>query len=176
MSLSTGKSATERQSDAGNPQAALEAMVANGQGIDINGFLPVSIRFNPATYYQKYARVPGDYDTDYRNFVLTGNQTEALKSLTRFTQQRQISLVFVNLPLTRDYLDPIRRRYEEEFRQYLTRLAPQLGFYFRDLGFQSPLTRSDYFSDPSHLNRYGAFAVSRQLAQDSMIPWQKLKP
>lgn len=176
LSLLTGKPRSEQQADGGNPQAALEAIMVNGQSIDVHGFLPVSIRFNPATYYQKYARVPGDYDTDYRNFTLAGHQIEALKSLTKFMQKHQISLVFVNLPLTRDYLDPTRRRHEEEFRQYLTRLAPQLGFFFRDLGLQRPLTRPDYFSDPSHLNRYGAFAVSRQLAQDSMVPWQQTKP
>jgi hypothetical protein len=33
------------------------------------------------------------------------------------------------------------------------------------------VNKNDYFSDPSHLNRYGAYTVSNQLAQDPMIPW-----
>jgi hypothetical protein len=33
-----------------------------------------------------------------------------------------------------------------------------------------PEVRSS-FSDPSHLNRYGAIKVSQRLAQDPMIPW-----
>ena len=52
--------------------------------------------------------------------------------------------------------------------------ATQKGLIFRDLS-QLLLTKSDYFSDPSHLNRYGAYKVSNQLAQDPMIPWPTKK-
>lgn len=156
------------------PAAANSApsLTSDGEGmIDIEGFLPLSIQFNPVTYYQKYARVPGDYDTDYEAFSLQGVQTEALVHLAEFTKTRQIPLVFVNLPLTQEYLDPIRKQHEQAFQAHLLSLAPQLGIAFRDLS-GALTTQSNYFSDPSHLNRYGAYEVSRRLAQDVMIPWQ----
>jgi hypothetical protein len=50
--------------------------------------------------------------------------------------------------------------------------ATESDFIFRDLG-QVWTNRYDYFSDPSHLNRYGAYQVSLRLAQDPMIPWPR---
>lgn len=151
------------------------SLPSEGQGmIDINGFLPLSNQFNPATYYQTYARVSGDYDSDYESFRLEGRQLEALDNLVRFTRARQIPLVFVNLPLTADYLDPVRREYEFEFQQQLRSLAAAKQFVYLDLS-QLWITENDYFSDPSHLNRYGAYAVSQQLAQAAMIPWEKAR-
>jgi len=149
-------------------------VLAQGQDrVDVDGFLALSIRFNPATYHQKYARVSGDYDSDYESFNLEGQQTEALAALAQYGRERQIPVVFVNLPLTQDYLDPTRKRHEIEFQQSLLRLAPQLGFIYRDLSHQPGLSQPDYFSDPSHLNRYGAYEVSRYLARDVMIPWRQ---
>ena len=46
------------------------------------------------------------------------------------------------------------------------------SFAFRDLSEQWT-TQYRYFSDPSHLNRYGAYALSLKLAQDAKIPWRK---
>jgi hypothetical protein len=152
----------------GNPQPA----TADTQSLmDFDGFLPLSVRFNPATYYQEYARVPGDYDSDYESFRIAGNQAEALQSLLQFTQSRKIPIVFVNLPLTQEYLDPVRAGYEQEFKQYMLELSvSQPGFIFKDLG-QLWLDQHDYFSDPSHLNRYGAYEISDRLAQDPLVPW-----
>ncbi len=135
-----------------------------------NGFLPIDIRFNPDTYFQKHAKVSGYYDSDYQDFKLTGEQTVALKNLIEFSKVRNINLVFVNMPLTEDYLDPVRKGYEQEFRQYMQQLAAQTGLIFRDNSLLWPEARES-FSDPSHLNRYGAVAVSKRLAQDPMIPW-----
>ncbi|XZN94363.1 MAG: hypothetical protein ACM65K_15825 [Microcoleus sp.] len=135
-----------------------------------NGFLPIDVRFNPDTYFEKHARVSGYYDSDYQDFKLIGEQTVALKNLLEFTKVRNINLVFVNMPLTEDYLDPVRTAYEQEFRQHMQQLAAQTGLIFRDNSLLWPQARES-FSDPSHLNRYGAIAVSKQLAQDPMIPW-----
>lgn len=148
------------------------AITSDGQNqVDIDGFLPLSVQFNPTTYYQKYARVSGDYDSDYDSFNLQGSQTEAMVALAEYAQAKQIPFVFVNLPLTQEYLDPVRKRHEEAFQKFMLSLAPQTGFVYRDLG--SALTaQPNYFSDPSHLNRYGAYEVSRRLAQDVLIPWQ----
>lgn len=140
--------------------------------VDFEGFLPLSERFNPATYYQKYSKVSGSYDTDYDAFRLAGEQIEALQSLTQFLDQRQITLAFVNLPLTEDYLDPVRSEAETAFIQEMIRIDAESKLIFRDLGQLWP-NRNDFFSDPSHLNRYGAYAVSQALANDPLIPWSK---
>lgn len=138
-----------------------------------NGFLAISERFDPETYYGKYIQVTGDYDKDYASFQLGGKQTTALKDLVEFTQTHDIEVVFVNMPLTENYLDPVRSNYEQEFEAYMRDLDLVLtGFTFRnlnDLGSNTP----ENFSDPSHLNRYGAIAVSQQLAKDRLIPWSK---
>ncbi|HTL89508.1 MAG TPA: hypothetical protein VL134_08900 [Leptolyngbya sp.] len=145
----------------------------DGQGlIDINGFLPISNRFNPVTYYQKYSRVAGDSDADYANFNLEGVQDQALRSLAQYAKSQEIPLVIVNLPLTQNYLDAYRRDREQEFQQYLMRLSGELGFTYRDL-LENWKDTPDFFSDPSHINRYGAYAVSTHLAKDPLIPWRK---
>jgi hypothetical protein len=84
--------------------------------------------------------------------------------------------VFVNLPLTDEYLDPVRSEYEQQFKQSVLSLSMSQagGFTFKDLGDRWT-TEHRYFSDPSHLNRYGAYAISKQLAQDPLIPWVKGK-
>ncbi len=144
--------------------------------IDLDGFLPLSIRFNPATYYQDHARVAGDYDGDYKAFQLVGKQTAALDSLVQFTAQKQIPLVFINTPLTDEYLDSYRTRSETEFLQYMVTQAERTPvMLFRNLGQLWP-QNYDYFSDPSHLNRYGAYQVSQRLAQDPLIPWPQALP
>jgi hypothetical protein len=135
-----------------------------------NGFLPVLVRFNPETYFKKHPKVSGYYDSDYQDFKLTGVQSVALKNLIEFTRVRNINLVFVNMPLTQDYLDPVRAGYEQQFRQHMTQLAAQSGLIFRDKSMLWPSAK-DFFSDPSHLNRYGAVEVAEQLARDPLIPW-----
>ncbi|MHC0065688.1 DUF1574 domain-containing protein [Nostoc sp. UIC 10890] len=140
------------------------------QSVDFDGFLPLSIRFNPARYYQKYSRVTGNYDNDYKSFQVEGQQDAAFQEVLQFAQSQKISLVFVNMPLTGDYLDPVRRQYEQEFQQYMLRLATNPNFIYRDLS-QQWIKVNDYFSDPSHLNRFGAYEVSKKLANDPMIPW-----
>jgi hypothetical protein len=149
-----------------------ETAIADIQtAVDIDGFLPLSVQFNPVTYYQKYARVSGDYDSDYDSFTLQGVQTEAMLSLARYAQEQQIPFVFVNLPLTQEYLDPVRKRHEQDFQKFMLQLAQTNDFFYRNLG-NDFLTKPRYFSDPSHLNRYGGYEVSQRLARDVMIPWQ----
>ncbi|MEH2161692.1 MAG: DUF1574 domain-containing protein [Nostoc sp.] len=140
------------------------------QAVDFDGFLALSIRFNPARYYQKHSRVPGNYDNDYKSFQIEGQQDTAFQEVLQFTQSQKISLVFVNMPLTADYLDPVRTGYEQEFQQYMLRQATNPNFIYRDLSQRWPKA-NDYFSDPSHLNRFGAYEVSKKLANDPMIPW-----
>jgi hypothetical protein len=140
------------------------------QAVDFDGFLALSIRFNPARYYQKHSRVPGNYDNDYKSFQVEGQQDAAFQEVLQFTQSQKISLVFVNMPLTGDYLDPLRRQHEQEFQQYMLHLATNPNFIYRDLS-QQWIKANDYFSDPSHLNRFGAYEVSKKLAHDPMIPW-----
>ncbi|MDF5733666.1 MAG: D-alanyl-lipoteichoic acid biosynthesis protein DltD, partial [Rhizonema sp. PD38] len=140
------------------------------QAVDFDGFLPLSIRFQPGVYYQKHPKVSGNYDNDYKSFNLEGEQETALQAVLDFTQSHNITVVFVNTPLTSDYLDPVRTKYEQEFQQYMLRLTERPKFVYRDLSQAWP-TANNYFSDPSHLNRYGAYEVSKKLAIDPIIPW-----
>jgi len=142
--------------------------------IDSNGFMPISGRYNPNTYYRERAYVSGQYDRDYKDFNLGGKQATAFNSVVAFTKARKIPLIFVNLPLTDDYLDGTRLWAEQQFRQRMQQLSRQKGFAFRDLSQRWP-GRNDYFFDPSHLNRFGAIAVSRLLATDSSIVWPRPK-
>lgn len=154
-------------------QEALDAAMPEGSTIDYDGFLALSVRFNPATYYQDFARVSGRYDGDYDDFRLEGQQSEAFANLLNFTQDQGIPLVFINTPLTDEYLDDYRRDAETQFLQrMLTLSTTETGFLFRDFAQLWP-KRYDYFSDPSHLNRYGAYRVSSELGQDPLIAWPR---
>ncbi|MBO1351649.1 MAG: DUF1574 domain-containing protein [Hormoscilla sp. GUM202] len=143
--------------------------------LDPDGFLPFDLPFDPGSYYQKHPRVPGQYDRDYQAFDLGSTQREALNSLLELTKANHIPVVFVNLPLTAQYLDPVRRKYEQKFRQHMESLTAPRELIFRDITLLWDGGQYEYFSDPSHLNRYGAAAVSEHLANDPMIPWHVLK-
>ena len=138
--------------------------------IDSNGFLSLTLRYNPETYQRVHPLVPGNYDRDYMDFRLGGKQERALGAIVSFTKARKIPLVLVNLPLTDDYLDRERLRIERKFKQRMEELAQEKGFIFRDLS-QEWSKRNDYFLDPSHINYLGAKAVSERLASDSRLPW-----
>jgi hypothetical protein len=137
-----------------------------------NGYLPLNIRFNLESYYQEHPRVPGDYDSDYQNFQLSGVQYLSSMKMVNYAKENKIKVVFVNMPLTDDYLDIPRRNYEKQFRQSMLELGKQTGLIFRDFSQLWP-SNLEYFSDPSHLNRYGGSAIVESLAQDSSIPWPK---
>ena len=138
--------------------------------MDLDGFLPISQRFNPQTYYQNHPQVPGLYDGDYHNFRLDGKQYDALISLLELIKEQEIKLVFVNTPLTDIYLDSVRSKYEQEFSQYIQQFANNQDLVFIDLAHRWT-KQYGLFSDPSHLNRYGAVQVSRQLVQEPGIVW-----
>ncbi len=141
-----------------------------GGGLNSLGFQSILDQFEPRLYYQRYSRVPGAYDSSYVPFQLDGEQTSAAVRLAEYLQRQDIPLVAVNLPLSSDYLDYSRQRWEREFREYMTKLAQQHGFAFHDLD-QAELRNNSYFADPSHLNATGARVVARILAQDETIPW-----
>jgi hypothetical protein len=61
-------------------------------------------------------------------------------------------------------------KYEQQFQEYLLTFTNHPQFIYRDLS-QLWTKANDYFSDPSHLNRYGAYEVSNKLAIDPMISW-----
>jgi len=150
----------------------ISANLVSLDAIEANGFLPLSSRFNPKTYYQQKPYVSGTYDGDYRAFNLGGKQARALDSVVAFTRSNNIQLVFVNLPLTDDYLDGTRWSAEVEFQQQMQQLSQEYGFIFIDLS-EKALTQYQYFADPSHLNRYGASLVSREIIANPSIPWPR---
>jgi hypothetical protein len=138
--------------------------------IDFDGFLPLEVQFEPITYYQKYTKVTGDSDGDYANFQLLGSQDRALHQTIDLLASHQIPLIFVNMPLTDIYLDKYRSHNEASFKQYMQQLmdSHQLTFVDLDGVFN---TRHDLFSDPSHLNQFGAIEVSKYLAKNPKIRW-----
>ena len=140
--------------------------ISPGQSINAYGFLPVSQRFNPTTYYQEYPRVAGLYDGDYQPFNLGGKQAEALERASTYMIENNLKLVFVSLPLSQDYLDATRQKYEQEFRNFMKIKATEKKFLFVDMS-QEFLQRDDFFADPSHINQYGAVAVSELLGRNS---------
>ena len=85
----------------------------------------------------------------------------------------KIPLVFVNVPLTNIYLDKFRRQHERTFKQYMNKWMDSRQLTFVDMdGFLK--RQYDRFSDPSHLNQWGASDVSHYLVQTKLIPWQVL--
>lgn len=157
-----------------NPLKTDGAIAATIQDIDANGFLPVPRQFNPNTYYQQFPRVAGRYDGDYQNFDLWGEQTVALKRLVAYTQAQEVPLVFVNLPLTQDYLDETRSPAEQEFRSFMQFHARELNFGFVDFSTTPQLQNNAYFADPSHLNQQGAQSVAQSLARSPQIQWSAI--
>jgi len=134
------------------------------------GFRVVHTQFTPSSYFQRFPRVPGRFDADYRNFRLAGKQFEAFQSVVQFANRRQIPLVFVNLPLTDLYLDPTRRLYEQQFESRMQGLERSQDWIFINLMNQQDLKQNRYFEDPSHINRYGAAAIASFISKDLLSP------
>lgn len=133
--------------------------------LTLQGFLADLRRFDPASYYRQFPKVPGRYDDMYQQFHLAGgSQDQAARQLIAFARSRGLVLSFVNLPLSQDYLDSTRLHYERQFQQYLTQLQSQ-GLIVQDWLLRWP-DRHDYFADPSHINRYGAAAIAADLARE----------
>ena len=144
-----------------------------GSDLTFNGFLRDQRQFNPARYYQDVPKIAGQYDGSYVPFVLqSGPQQRAIATLSQTLANHPDapSLVLINLPLSRDFLDPARRRYEQQFRQFIGSVQNQTQWMVRDY-LDLWTTRDNYFADPSHINLWGAADLSRRLAKDSNIPW-----
>ncbi|MCU0524560.1 MAG: hypothetical protein MUF72_07020 [Elainella sp. Prado103] len=162
---------TTANKELANSAVAAVAETAIETDLTPQGFQVVTDEYDPVRYFQQFPRVPGDYDADYDNFSLLGEQISATVNLANFAKQHGITLVFVNLPLTDDYLDAIRRSYESQFQRHMWQIANQQGFLFRDLSRVPDLIKNNYFADPSHINQHGARAVAFHLAQDQTLPW-----
>ncbi len=148
------------QNSAGKPIRDRQPTIADprqSQGLQI-----VTEIFVPERYFQRFPKIAGTYDRDYADFDLAGEQAKATAALLETTRQRQIPVVFVNLPLTDIYLDDDRDKYEREFRRYKQQLADLGQLTFIDLGQAWP-DRYNYFADPSHINQHGAKAVGERL-------------
>ena len=158
-----------------NSQALIAAtMPSTAIALDSKGFVAFDVTFDPKTYFQKFPQVPGDYDLDYRSFDPNGSQFEAFTNVVDFCRRNNIELLVVNMPLHTTYLDMIRTRYEATFNQRMEELAQREGFTYLNIS-QVVQNQAELFSDPSHLNKQGAIAISQLLAQNPKIRWQSLK-
>lgn len=144
----------------------------DGETINLDGFLALSRQFEPDYYYRYHPRVTGYYDNDYSAFNLEGEQHQAFMNMLQYLDSQQVNLIVINQPLTDQYLDPIRLEYEAKFRNYMDQISAQKNLSFRDfVGQEYWQQRYKLFSDPSHLNRFGASQMARQLAQDPLLQW-----
>ena len=141
--------------------------------INAQGFLSVDDQFNPAVYYRTFPRVQGRYDNAYRPFRLDGVQSVSFDAVTRFLQSQDIPLVFVNLPLSADYLDSVRLSYERQFQTFLGGWANRGSLILVDL-LEQWRQQPNLFADPSHINRFGAVEVAKLIAADGRIPWSEV--
>ncbi|MFM7602789.1 MAG: D-alanyl-lipoteichoic acid biosynthesis protein DltD [Pseudanabaena sp.] len=158
-----------------NSEALIAAtMPSTVTALDPKGFVAFDVTFDPNTYFQKFPQVPGDYDLDYRNFETNGSQFEAFVNVVDFCRRNNIELLVVNMPLHATYLDQIRTQYEATFNRRMQELSLREGFIYLDLS-QAILNQADLFSDPSHLNKKGAIAISQLLTQNPKVRWQVLK-
>jgi hypothetical protein len=145
----------------------------NEKKIDADGFLALELKFDPNTYYQKYTKVNGYSDGDYANFQLLGSQHQALRQTIDFLASHKIPLVFVNVPLSDLYLDKVRSEHETIFKQYMQNLMNLHQLTFVDMNISSN-NEYNLFSDPSHLNQFGAIEVSKYLVRTEGISWKTL--
>jgi hypothetical protein len=143
--------------------------------LQADGFVPVTRTWTPLKTDPSQPLVQGEHDRDYTNFRFVGEQSQALDRLLHLTQQQQVSVVFVNAPLTRDYLDAPRQKAEAHFRAWMQTQDRAGRLRFLDYS-QVWGDRPEYFSDPSHLNRTGAAALTRALAKDARITWPQPRP
>ncbi|OKH11108.1 SGNH/GDSL hydrolase family protein [[Limnothrix rosea] IAM M-220] len=158
------------EEDAG--ESEIRTLEIQGETINLDGFLALSRQFEPDYYYRYHPRVTGYYDSDYSEFNLEGEQHQAFTELLRYLDANQVNLVVINQPLTDQYLDPVRERYEEKFRNYMDQMSTQKNLKFLDfVSKEAWQQRYKYFSDPSHLNRFGASQMAQQLAQDPLLQW-----
>lgn len=156
----------------GTGAEATNSLDVNGETINLDGFLALSHQFEPDFYYRNHPKVTGYYDSDYSEFSLEGEQHKAFINLLKYLEANQVNLVLINQPLTDQYLDPVREEYETRFRNYIAQISAQEKLTFKDF-VSEEYWQQHYklFSDPSHLNRFGASQIARQLAQDTQIQW-----
>lgn len=158
--------------DDSNDTAAANTLDVQGETINLDGFLALSRQFEPDYYYRYHPRVTGYYDTDYAEFTLDGEQHQSFTELLSYLNANNVKLVVINQPLTDQYLDPVRQDYETKFRDYMAQLSSKNNLVFKDfVNDEYWQQRYKFFSDPSHLNRFGASQIAHQLAQDKMIQW-----
>ncbi len=157
------------------PSLSTRSQNIGGEAIDATGFLSLNVQFSPATYYQNHVKVTGDSDGDYANFTLNGGQIQAFQQTIDLLQTHKVQLVFVNAPLSDQYLDDVRQKHEFTFKQYMQTLARDQKLQFVDL-VGSWMQEYSFYSDPSHLNQFGASQVSTYLVRNAPIDWHLLTP
>lgn len=169
----TPLSATLNTADQDSATGGDKARALPMSGINGYGFLAVNEVFEPNNYYRNFPRVAGAYDDAYSAFDLQGVQAVSFRAIVAFTRANDMPLVFVNLPLSEDYLDETRLIYEQQFQQFLTQEAQAGGFTVVDLLREWP-NQNNFFADPSHLNRVGAAQVAIRIAEEDTIPWEAI--
>jgi len=123
------------------------------------GFQPVEQRLTPSS-----ANRLGDRDTP-RTFSLQGNPNRALHRLAQFSQQQDMAIAVVPLPLSRQSLNSERYRQEQSFRTYLNVAAQMTPLSLIELPGKAQVWQDELFAEPDRLNRYGAAVLAWQIGQ-----------
>jgi len=132
---------------------------ASRQFLQAVGFESVEQRLTPRS-----ASRLGDRNTP-RTFSLQGDPNRALHRLAQFSQQQDMAIAVVPLPLSRQSLSGERYRQEQSFRTYLKVAAQMTPLSLIELPGKAQVWQDELFAQPDHLNRYGAAVLAWQIGQ-----------
>lgn len=97
------------------------------------------------------------------NFRMLAQQTEYLRLLLSDARAHGISVLVINMPLTRENTDSLDQRALEAYRKALASTTQQCGAGFLDIGSSSPEFSTADFEDCCHLNTSGGEKLYSQL-------------
>ncbi len=82
-------------------------------------------------------------------------QGACLNALSKLVTERDITLLLVNMPLTKENLDKIPQSVKDDYRKYLANYAVRKNTFFLDLGEDHHTFDRSCFMDSMHLNDNG---------------------
>jgi hypothetical protein len=145
----------------------LAEILANGGGRlykpDENPYLTVASRSEEKL---KAMRNKPNYRRNrLRDYRIEGPSDWAMKRMVALSKQRGFDLIFVNAPVTDEFMGIFENGEYVAYMDYMERFSRESGIEFYDLNADEVgLTRHD-FSNLDHLNRGGAEKLSRYLPE-----------
>lgn len=97
------------------------------------------------------------------NFQMLAQQSDYLKKLLLEAKQNKISVLIINMPLTRENIAALDPKAHSAYVESLDRLARAHGAYFLDIGSNDAEYSLSDFEDCCHLNALGGEKFYREL-------------